>query len=141
MRSFSDTVIDLKKALDAEELEFAALRAAFRSIDAIAEVRNCSKWPSTFVTVSRRWEQWSGLREFDVIGKSDYDYRPRKMADGLTLLLKEVIGAGRTLSYLSRPGNEASGFKPVRFLLTPFRINKSDFVVSIGMPVTSGAHA
>jgi hypothetical protein len=56
------------------------------------------------------------------------------MADQITLMLKEVIGTNRTLSYVARTGNEASQFKPVRFVLTPFAIAKKNYVISIGMP-------
>lgn len=133
--TFTDTLTDLKKAVEAEDLEVSALRKAWRVIDAIVELRDCSAWPSVYVTVSRKWEQWSGLKEFDVVGHTDYDYRPRKMADGLTLLLKEVIGARRTLSYVAPTGNEASGYRRVRFHLTPFTVGKKDFVISIGTPI------
>lgn len=125
--TFSDTIVDLKKALDAEDDEIQALRKGFRVIEAIIELRDCSSWPAKFVTVSRRWESWSGLREFDVIGRSDYDYRPRKLADSFTLMLKEVIALGRPMSYLSPTGNAASNFKPVRFTLTPYLVGKKGF--------------
>ena len=134
-RTFSDTVVDLKKALEAEDDEVAAMRKAFRVIEAIVELRDCSSWPSTFVAVSRKWEQWSGLHEFEIQGKSDYDYRPRKMADSFTLVLKEVIASGRSMSYVAPTGNTASGFKPVRFTLTPYTVGKKDFVIAIGIPV------
>jgi len=139
--TFSDTIVDLKKAIEAEDDEVAALRKAYRVLEAILEVRDCSSWPAKYVTVSRKWERWSGLHEIDVIGKSDYDYRPRKMADGITLLLKEVIAAGRTMSYVAQTGNEASSFRPVRFMVTPFVIGKKDFVVAIGMPIDAGPRA
>jgi hypothetical protein len=132
--TFAATIVDLKKAVEAEDLEVQALRKAFRVIEAIVELRDCSSWPSTYVTVSRQWERWTGLHEIDVIGKSDYDYRPRKMADQITLMLKEVIGSSRTLSYVAPTGNEASNFKPVRFVLTPFAVAKKNYVISIGMP-------
>ncbi len=135
--TFSDTIVDLKKALEAEDDEVAAIRKAFRVMEAIIELRDCSTWPAKFVTVSRKWETWSGLREFDVVGHSDYDYRPRKMADSFTLVLKEVIALGRSMSYLTPTGNAASAFKPVRFTLTPFLIGKKDFVVAIGIPAGS----
>lgn len=133
--TFSDTIVDLKKALDAEDIEIQALRKAFREIDAIIELRDCSAWPSTFVAVSRKWERWATLREHDVIGRTDYDYRPHKFADQVTLVLKEVISAHRTLSYVAPIGNEASHFRHVRFLLSPFMIGKKDFVVAIGLPI------
>lgn len=133
--TFSDTIVDLKKALDAEDDEIQALRKAFRVLEAIVELRDCSTWPAKFITVSRKWEQWSGLREFDVVGHSDYDYRPRKMADSFTLVLKEVIALGRSMSYVAPTGNAASAFKPVRFTLTPYLVGKKDFVVAIGIPV------
>lgn len=136
VRTFSDTIVDLKKALDAEETEIAALRTAFRLLEAVVELRDCSKWPAKYVAVSKKWEQWSGLREFDVIGKTDYDLRPRKMADQLTLLSKEVVGAQRTLSYVDS-GNASTKYKALRFMLTPFTIGKSEFVVAIGIPVMS----
>jgi hypothetical protein len=133
--TFSDTIVDLKRALEEEDDELAAIRKGYRVIEAIVELRDCSAWPAKYVTVSRKWEQWSGLREFDVVGKSDYDYRPRKMADAFTLILKEVVSVGKTMSYVAPTGNEASGFKPVRFLLTPFMISRKDFVIAIGYPV------
>lgn len=133
--TFSDTIVDLKKALDAEDDEIQAMRKAFRVIEAIVELRDCSSWPSKFVAVSRKWEQWSGLREFDIVGTDDYKYRPRKMADGFTLVLKEVIASAKSMSYVAPTGNTASGFKPVRFTLTPFMIGKKDYVVAIGIPV------
>jgi hypothetical protein len=133
--TFSDTIVDLKRALEEEDDELAAIRKGYRVIEAIVELRDCSAWPAKYITVSRKWEQWSGLREFDVVGKSDYDYRPRKMADAFTLILKEVVSVGKTMSYVAPTGNEASGFKPVRFLLTPFMISRKDFVIAIGYPV------
>jgi hypothetical protein len=139
--TFSDTIVDLKKAIEAEDVEISALRKAFRVLEAIVELRDCSRWPATYVTVSRKWERWSGLHEIDVIGKTDYDYRPHKMADGITLILKEVIAMGRTLSYLASTGNEASSFRPVRFMLTPFVIGKKDFIVAIGTPIDAGPRA
>jgi hypothetical protein len=57
------------------------------------------------------------------------------MADAFTLILKEVVSVGKTMSYVAPTGNEASGFKPVRFLLTPFMISRKDFVIAIGYPV------
>jgi hypothetical protein len=135
--TFSDTVIDLKKALEAEDVEMTAIRKALRNIEAIVEVRDCSSWPATYVTVSRKWERWSGLHEHDVVGKTDYDYRPRKMADAFTLVLKEVVSAHRTLTYVSNTGNEASNFCSVRFTLTPYLVGKKDFVVAIGLPIVN----
>jgi hypothetical protein len=132
--TFSDTIVDLKKALEAEDDEISALRKGYRVIESIIELRDCSSWPAKYITVSRRWERWSGLREFELIGKTDYDLRPRKVADQITLLLKEVIAAGRSMTYLAPTGNAASGFKKVRFTLTPFTVGKKDFVVSIGAP-------
>lgn len=139
--TFSDTIVDLKKALEAEDVEMTAIRRAFRSIEAIVELRDCSQWPSTFVTVSRKWERWSGLREHDIIGRSDYDYRPHKMADAFTLVLKEVVAYQRPLTYVSPIANEASEFRSVRFTLTPFMVGKKDFVVAIGLPVIGGGRA
>ena len=133
--TFSDTIVDLKKALEAEDEEIAAMRKALRVLEAIVELRDCSSWPSKYVTVSRKWEQWSGLHEFELQGKSDYDYRPRKMADAFTLVLKEVIASGRSMSYVAPTGNTASGFRAVRFTLTPFTVGKKDFVIGIGIPV------
>jgi hypothetical protein len=132
--TFSDTIVDLKKALEAEDDEISAIRKAWRVIEAIVEVRDCSSWPAKYVTVSKQWERWSGLREFELTGKTDYDLRPRKVADQITLVLKEVIAAGKAMTYLAPTGNAASGFKKVRFTLTPFTIGKKDFVVSIGAP-------
>lgn len=139
--TFSDTIVDLKKALEAEDLEVMAIRKAFREIEAIVEVRDCSSWPAKYVTVSRKWERWSMLREHDVIGKDDYTLRPRKMADAFTLILKEVVAQQRRLSYVSHTGNEASNFRSVRFTLTPYLVGKKDFVVAIGLPITGGARA
>lgn len=139
--TFSDTIVDLKKALEAEDVEMCAIRKAFREIDAIVELRDCSSWPAKYMTVSRKWERWSMLREHDIIGKSDYELRPRKMADAFTLVFKEVIAQQRTLSFVSHTGNEASNFRSVRFTLSPFVIGRKDFVVSIGLPIAGGPRA
>jgi hypothetical protein len=135
--TFTDTIVDVKAALEAAGIEELVIRAAFRHMDAIVEVRDCSSWPATYVTVSKKWERWASLREHEIYARSDYDFRPRKMADKFTLVLKEVIAAGKTMSYTAGAGNEASGFRPVRFSLTPYTIDRRDFVVAIGIPITS----
>jgi hypothetical protein len=134
--TFSDTIVDLKRALEIEDDEVLAIKKSLRLIDAIVELRDCSAWPAKYVTVSRKWEQWCGLREHDIVGATDYDYRPRKIADDYTLILKAVIQAGKTMSYVAAgAGNEASSFKAVRFSLTPFMIARKDFIIAIGHPV------
>ena len=90
------------------------------------------------------WQASGGKKMEDIIGKTDFDTYPRKMAESFWAVDKAVIESGKPIENLEEPGFDSRG-NPVWVLTSkvPLRDNQGKIVglVGIGRDITKRKQA
>ena len=126
---FEDTIRMARHRANTDELDTEALLTFMYRAPVLMCVKAYAEELSSgrYVFVSREWERTFSLKKSQVIGKTDYDFFPRKDADKIRLDDVHTLEFGTEVIISDGGGTRYSGWKPIKMALIPMKIGGDKF--------------
>lgn len=124
MPSFEDTIQMVKHTRRRDDREVDAIKAFLYLAPNVMYLKEFSEGMTSGVYkfISREWERTYNLKKEEVIGKTDYDFFPRVVADKRRLDELHTIEFGRMVTMVDLNGTRYNNYAPTRMALIPIRV-------------------
>lgn len=136
MDNLEDTITALRLLTPEQVTVERSLLGFIYECPAVIWMKDYRELAGRYVFVSREWERVYGRKRAEAVGHTDYDFMPRKEADKIRLVDKEVLEIGRRIIVNDPIGTRGSNWQAMRTALFPIRSSMEkdwDHVGGIGV--------
>lgn len=124
MPSFEDTIAMVKRARRRDDREVDAIKQFIYLAPNVMYMKEFAEdmHAGVYKFVSREWERTYNLKRDEVIGKTDYDFFPKPVADKRRLDELHTMQFGRMVTMVDLNGTRYNNFAPTRMALLPIKV-------------------